>query len=179
MIGLYGVIKRQRAPARVWTAGRRLSRSESGSALVEMAISSAVILSIFFGVIEFGFALYSAQYVKEIARDLSRYAIVRGSACGFGMPNCGVTQSQLQTYAQQTYTYPGLDPTQLTVTATWYSPVKDSSGFVTSWSACGTACNAPGNLVKVQVTYPFPLSIPFWQATTLNMKGSTSMVIAQ
>jgi len=182
MIELSRTMKRLRGSATMRKASLRLRRSE-GSALVEMALSCAVILSIFFGVIQFGYALYSMQYVNEIARDLTRYAIVRGSAsCTFSMPNCSFTDtgSTLQAYAQQAYRYPGFNPNLLTVTATWYSPVM-TGGQVTSWTECGSGvgCNKPGYLVKVAVQYPFPLSIPFWKATTLNSHASSSLVISQ
>ena len=161
---------------------------ESGSALVEFALSAAMIFAMFFGIIQFGSALYTYQYANEVARELTRYAIVRGSACT-AMPNCGFTDSNstLQTYARATYTYPGLDATQLSVSTTWYSPVHNSNGTINTsgsgngWTACasGSGCNMPGHMVKVSVSYPFLLSIPFWRATTLNVTSSSSMVISQ
>jgi Flp pilus assembly protein TadG len=161
---------------------RRRLGGECGSALVEMAISAALIFALFFGIIEFGFALYAYQYVDEAARGLTRYAIVNGSSCT-AMPNCGFTDSgaTLQTYARTNYTYPGLDLTKVTVTNTWYSPVLNTDGTVKSWSACasGTGCNKPGDLIKVTVSYPYLLSIPFWRQTTLNVSSTSSMVISQ
>ena len=161
---------------------RRRLGGESGSALVEMAISSALIFALFFGIIEFGFALYDYQYVDEAARGLTRYAIVNGSSCT-AMPNCGFTDSgtTLQTYARTNYIYPGLDLTKVTVTNTWYSPVHNTDGTVKSWSACasGTGCNKPGYLINVTVSYPYLLSIPFWRQTTLNVSSTSSMVISQ
>lgn len=169
---------------------RRLG-SESGSALVEFALSASLIFALFFGVIEFGNALYTYQYANEVARELTRYAIVRGSACT-AMPKCGFTDTgtdsngvpnggTLQTYARATYTYPGVDVTQVTVTNTWSSPVLNSDGTFQSWSACasGSGCNKPGYRVQVNVSYPFLLSIPFWKATTLKVTSSSSMVISQ
>jgi Flp pilus assembly protein TadG len=166
---------------------RRRLGGESGSALVEMALSAAVIFALFFGIIEFGFALYAYQYVDEAARQLTRYAIVNGSACT-AMPNCGFTDSSttLQTYARSNYIYPGLDPTKVTVKNTWYAPVVytttgPQNGTLASWSACGsgTGCNGPGDLIQVTVSYPFLLNIPFWRATTLTVSSTSSMVISQ
>jgi Flp pilus assembly protein TadG len=161
---------------------RRRLGGESGSALVEMALCAALIFALFFGIIEIGFALYAYQYVDDAARGLTRYAIVNGSACT-AMPNCGFTDSgsTLQTYARTYYTYPGLDLTKVTVTNTWYSPVLNSDGTVNSFSACasGTGCNKPGYLIKVTVSYPYLLSIPFWRQTTLNVSSTSSMVISQ
>jgi Flp pilus assembly protein TadG len=182
MIGSDGYLRRFRVAAIARSACRRVGRSESGSALVEFALAVSFIMALFFGVIQFGYALYTYQFVTEISRDLTRYAMVRGSACGFGMPGCGFTDlnSTLQTYAQAAYPYPGFDMSQLTVTNSWYSPVLNADKTVASWTPCtGSGCNAPGNMIQVTVQYPFLLSIPFWSATTLNVTSSSSLVIAQ
>jgi len=161
---------------------RRRFDGESGSALVEFALSAALIFALFFGIIEFGFGLYTYQYVDDVARGLTRYAIVNGASCT-AMPDCGFTDpgSTLQAYARANYPYPGVDLTKVTVTNTWYSPVLNSDGTLQSFTACasGSGCNKPGYLIKVTVTYPYLLNIPFWQATTLNVSSSSSMVISQ
>jgi len=137
-----------------------------------------------FAVIEFSFALYSYHFVNEVARNLSRYAMVRGSSCSSSstMPNCGFTDSgaTLQTYARATFVYPGVNSGQLNVTSTWYKPVP-ANGLNPTWTVCGsgTGCNAPGDMIQVTVTYPFFLSIPFWNSTTLNVSTSSRMVISQ
>lgn len=161
---------------------RRLVRGhDAGGSLVEFALSIGLVFAMLFGVIQFSFALYSYHFVNEVARDLSRYALVRGSAC-VTMPNCGFTDSgaTLQAYAQQTYQYPGINMSQVTVTSTWSKPATTSE-VNTVWNACasGTGCNAPGDMIAVTVTYPFPLSIPFWKSTTLNVTTTSRMVISQ
>jgi Flp pilus assembly protein TadG len=162
----------------------RLGDAESGSAMVDFALSSAVIFALFFGIIQFGYALYTFQFVNEVARELTRYAIVRGSACSSSssMPNCGFSDSgaTLQTYARSAYNYPGINSSQVTVTSEWFSPVPNADETVSSFASCsGSGCNKPGNAVKVTVTYPFLLSIPFWRATTLSVSSSSTMVISQ
>ncbi len=159
---------------------RPVVHRESGSAIVEFALSAGLVLCLMFAVIEFGYALYSYQYVNELARDLNRYAIVRGSACGFGMPGCNFgNSSSLQTHAQ-TYNSPGFDSSKLTVTATWYAP-STISAVNPTWTACAssTNCSGPGDMIQVTVQYPFLLSIPFWTSTTLNVTSTSMMVISQ
>src|SRR3974390_2268720 len=164
---------------------RGLRGGESGSALVEFAVSASLLLALLFGVIQFGYALYTYQFVNEVAREMTRYAIVRGSSCSASssMPNCGFTDSgsTLQTYAPSAYAYPGMTMSNLTVTDTWYSPVKNTDGTLNSWSACGSGsgCNKPGYMVKVTVSYPFLLSIPFVPKTTLTVASSSAMVFSQ
>lgn len=186
MCGLKGYGKHFRPTRGLPWEGRGSVRGELGSALVEFALAASIIFALFFGIIQFGFALYTYQFVNEVARELTRYAIVRGSSCALSssMPNCGFTDSgsgsTLQAYGQ-TYTYPGIDVTQVTVTTTWYSPVKNADQTLSSWSACasGSGCNAPGDLVQVTVTYPFLLNIPFVPSTTLGVTSTSSMVISQ
>src|ERR1039457_157305 len=158
---------------------RRFAFCDSGSSVVEFALSASVLLAMLFGVFEISLALYSYHFVDEAAREAARYASVRGSKC-VGMPDCGFTDSNTTLVAYvQTLHYPGIDSSKLTVTSTWYSP---SGGNNPTWTLCGSGvgCNIPldppnnvsGDMVKVQVSYPFLLSIPFWAATTLNFTSS-------
>lgn len=157
-------------------------RSESGSALVEMALSAGLILSIFFCVIQFGYALYTFQYVTEVAREMTRYSIVRGSACAGGMPNCSFydTGATLQSYVQSAYVYPGIDMSKVTVTTTWFQPVYNSDKTISSFTSCsGSGCNKPGYAMKATISYPFLLAVPFLPNTILHVSSSSVMVISQ
>ena len=184
MSGLTGYAEFLRSRVISPRKGRRPAR-ESGNALVEFALSAGIIFALFFGVIQFGYALYTYQFVNEVAREMTRYAIVRGSACSASstMPNCGFRDSgaTLQAYVQSAYAYPGINMSNVTVATTWYSPVLNSDGTVASFSVCGTGsgCNVPGNMVKVTVSYPFLLSIPFVPSQTLGVTSNSSMVISQ
>src|ERR1700751_4198757 len=84
--------------------------SEEGSALAEIAIASAVVFALLFGVIQVAYALYTYEYVSEAAREAARYAIVRGSTSCTNTPNlanCNATGTEIQTYVQG-LGYPGL-----------------------------------------------------------------------
>lgn len=147
---------------------------ERGSALVEFALSSIVLLALIFGVLAMCMALYTYHFVSDAAREGTRYAIVRGSSCstyGNLSAPCPVTTSaQVQTYVRS-LGFPIINPSSMNVTATW----------PTTGGACTPSvvpCNNPGNLVRVAVSYTFPLSIPFVQARTLTMTSSSQMVIA-
>ena len=147
--------------------------SDAGTALVEFAISASVLLMLVFGIIEMSYALYTYNYVSDAARVATRYAVVRGSGCT-GMPDCGITAAELQTYIQG-IAYPGIKPGSLTATTTWLSA---SSSQPTTWTACAGQCNSPGNAVEIQVTYAFPLFLPFWKSTSLSLKSTSQMVIS-
>ncbi len=137
-----------------------------------MALVSMVLFAMLFGIIEFSLALYTFNYVSDAAREGTRYAIVRGTSCNV-LTNCNVTAAQIQTYIQK-LGYPGMNPSNTTVTTTWFSP----SAAPVTWTACGSPCEAPGNAVQVTVTYSFPLSIPFVPKETLSLHSTSMMVIA-
>ena len=179
-------------------------RREDGNSLVEMAIVSAfVFLPLIFGIIQFSFALYAYNFVNLASRQASRYAAVRGTeSCVISptFPNCNMgpdtaggnnatDPSALQTYVRA-LTYPGINPNNLTVTTTYLARhvTSGAGGFSkTAWDvACTTTnpydnqeCNTPGNAVQVSVVYQFPLAIPFWKRATLNLTGTSHMVINQ
>jgi Flp pilus assembly protein TadG len=148
----------------------RAARCESGSAIVEFAMTSIILFTLVFGVMAIGLALYSYNVVAEAAREGSRYAIVRGSACN-SFSNCNVTSAQIQTYVKG-IGFPGINPASLTATAAWPTTGINCTPSI-------TPCNNPGNLVNVTVNYQFPLVIPFVPSRTLTMSSTSAMVISQ
>jgi Flp pilus assembly protein TadG len=154
-------------------------QEQSGAAIVEMAMSSTILFAMFFGLFQMTMASYTYQYVSDAAREGTRWAIVRGSSCATNTPNldhCGATSSDVQTYIKG-LGYPGLNGSNLSAAATWYSP---STSTPTTWTLCSSGtCNYPGNLVKVVVTYSYRFSVPFVMSRTMNIQSSSQMVIAQ
>jgi hypothetical protein len=95
------------------------------------------------------------------------------------LPGCGALNADIQTYVKS-LGYPGIDAaSKMTVTSTWYSASSSGTPPTTTWSLCAGTCNAAGNIVKVVVTYAFPLNIPFYPSGTLNMTSTSQMVISQ
>jgi Flp pilus assembly protein TadG len=150
---------------------REVADSDSGTALVEFAVSALVFLMMLFGSMEGFLAVYSHNFVADAARRACRYAIVRGSNCT-GMSDCNITQAQIQSYIRGN-PYPGIRMNQLTATVTW---LNASSTQPTTWSTCGTPpCNIPGNAVQVTVTYAFPIGI--WAYSNITISSTSQMVI--
>jgi Flp pilus assembly protein TadG len=151
---------------------RRALLVETGDTMVEFALSTIVLCSIMFGVIAICLALYTYNVTAESAREATRYAIVRGSACSAStFSNCNIDQGGLQTYVRG-IGFPGINPSSLTLTAAW--PTTGVACFPSV-----NPCNNPGDLVQVTVTYQFPLSIPFIPQRTLSMSSTSEMVISQ
>ena len=153
---------------------------QRGSAVVEMAVASAVLLGMVVGMYQMFLAFYTYHYIAEAAREGSRYAMVRGSTSCTNTPglnNCTATAAVVRGYVQG-LGFPGIDSINaMTVTVSWLTV---SSGQPATWSACSSGtCNVPGNQVKVQVQYAFPLALPFFTSNTLNLTSTSQMAIAQ
>ena len=146
--------------------------SEHGSTLIETAVSLVLLLTVVFGIMEVGWALYTYHFISEAAREGTRYAIVRGSSCAASGSLCtDASQANIQSYIEN-LGFLGINSGNMTVTATW-----PTTGAACTPSA--SPCNNPGNLVQVTVAYKFPLSIPFVKASTINMSSTSEMVISQ
>jgi Flp pilus assembly protein TadG len=173
--------------AEVATARGRLRRriaNDTGGAVLEMAMSSAILFAMFFGVFEIALASYTSNYVTDMAREGARYAIVRGSAsCGNTplLSNCGASAAAITAYVKG-LKYPGINPADLTVSVTYLTGTSSTStgSMVTTWATCTSdVCNLPGNMVNVAASYSFGLSIPFVPAKTINVSSASQMVIQQ
>jgi hypothetical protein len=176
-------------------------KGEEGGSLVEMALVSAfVFLPTIFAIFEVSFAVYSYNYVSQMARLATRYAVVRGSFscaiqsnfadCNMGPgggsnPTTPDGSTALQNYVRS-YGYPGINLSNVTVTATWWTADVTNPGTGsfsnTQWDIACTdttagACNPPTSAVKVKVSYSYPLNIPFWKQVTIPMSSTSEMVI--
>lgn len=172
--------------AAIGKAAHRLLRrvvGEEGASIVEMAIASSLVFAMMFGVIQMSLALYTYHFVSDAAREGSRWAMVRGGSCisnvskAYCSPTSadanGADNSDIQAYVQSLgYPY----ASNLTTSTKWLS------GTPSAPVTCGTTpsgCNTAGNQVQVTVSYSFPIAIPFWTATTINLQSASTMVIAQ
>lgn len=170
-----------RSKARAAAAGKRPGGiwGEEGSSLVEFAFVTVIFLSLLFGIFDFSLAFYTYHYVSDAAREGSRYALVRGSKCSTysNTTPCPAQESDIATYVQG-LNYPGIDPSHLTVTV----KTLQYSTSTRTFSACpsaGTACNDTGDQVQVKVLYAFPLRIPFWKDTSVDITSTSTMVYSQ
>lgn len=155
----------------------RCEAGERGSAVIEIALASVVLMGMILSMYQMFLAFYTYHYISEAAREGSRYAMVRGSTSCTNTPNldsCNATTAQIQNYVNG-LGFPGINA--MTVTVSWLTV---SSGQPATWSTCSSGtCNVPGNLVKVQVQYAFPLSLPFFSSSTVNLSSTSQMAIAQ
>jgi Flp pilus assembly protein TadG len=154
-------------------------RDTTGSAMLEMAASSMVVLLTILGVMECSRALYVEHAIGSTARDAARYAMVRGSswagtACASTTTfSCDATASDVQAYVQSVLP-PGVAASSLTISTTW-------SGQTAAGTACDTAngMNSPGCIVQVTLMYPFTFLLPLPSKAAIQFRGDAAMTISQ
>ena len=160
---------------------KAFGRSDSGSALIEFSASATLLMMVIFGTMETARALYVANFVSNAAPEAIRYAMVRGStwsgtACSSTTTSeCAATAANVSSYLTS-LAPPGVSTSTdyLTIATTW--PGTTPSGA--SCSAVGVK-NAPGCIVRVNVTYSFSYIFPFMPKGSLPLSSTSAMVISQ
>lgn len=150
--------------------GPKGPRIERGSTLVEFALVLIVLMLMMFGIIDFARALYTYHFVANVAREGTRYAIVRGATCNAALSGCPAEAlNSVPPYIQGLGTGIGIDPSLISVTATW-------PGAPSSATNCSN--DQPGCLVRVQVTYPFKFIFPLMPTQTCQIGTGASRITA-
>jgi len=103
--------------------------------MIEFSIIAVSALMLIFGMLNCAIAVYDYNFVSFAAREATRYAAVHGSSSASAASTTDISNFVI---AQSK----GLNGTKLTVS--------------TSWSPD----NSPGSTVRVQVSYPFTVTIP-------------------
>jgi Flp pilus assembly protein TadG len=128
--------------------------SKRGSSLPETVVILLALLTLTFGLLDFGRAIYSFVWITDIAQRADRWAIVRGSNC-VKLDHCGA--NQINNWASTFVLgndFAMVNPTSIGVSADY-----------------GTG-NGMGSLVVVYVTYPFNFLFPFMPKTTINLRAA-------
>ena len=156
---------------------------DSGAQLVEFALSVVVLIMFLFGVLAFCYAMYTYHFVSYAAQEGSRFAMVRGAdwpnTCtssappNFAIPySCRATSTDVQNFVRSIAS-PGINPNEITVTATWPGTAPNCTS---NCAACSTATSS-GCYVRVLVTYPYLLNVPFMRQSTFTFSGTSEKVI--
>jgi Flp pilus assembly protein TadG len=174
-------------------------KDEVGTSIVEFALVVTFFMTVLFGIVGFGHALYAYHFVDHAAKEATRYAVVRGSTCAndanggscqasnSASGTAGPTsQPDILTFVQS-IAPPGIDPSQLNVTvcgvgagSTGTPPVAIAAVNCadSTETFCSTTPNQPGCTVKVQVNYTFRFIVPLISLSSLPLSSSSEMVIA-
>jgi len=141
---------------------RGAARGESGSSIVEMAVTLPILLAFVFGLMQVCFAYYTYETISESAREGTRYAIVRGSTCQTSAKvSCTASASSIQSY----------------VMALGWPNV--AGGTITAVASFPDGDEVPGHRVLVKVNCAFPYKIPFVSTEAFSMSSSSEMYIVQ
>jgi Flp pilus assembly protein TadG len=153
---------------------RAAQRQESGQTVVEFAITLTILLTSVFTLMEICLMFYTYATISECAREGTRYAMVRGSSCvtagatGAGA-SCTASTSSINSYVAS-LRYPNVGGGTMTVNTTFSA---DAVSFTTSGN------NAPNDIVRVQITYNFPVKLPFVPKNSLTLKSQSQIYIVQ
>ena len=157
-----------------WPRVRSLRGGESGATLIEFAIGLSVLLTGVFTLMEICLMFYTYATIDECAREGARYAIVRGSSCltngvtGAGV-SCTASADTVNSYVKG-LRYPNAAGGAMTVDTTYSA---DGAIFT------ATGNNDPNDIVRVLVTYTFPIKLPFVPKNSLSLSAQSQMYIVQ
>jgi len=152
---------------------------ERGSSLVEQSFVLVFLLTLMFGIIDFGRALYTYHFVSNVAREATRWASVRSSKCTV-LPECPGDSSgnDVQTaFTANTANLAGMgiDSSKLTLNTRWVVPPG-----VGAASCKAAGLNQVGCMVHVDVSYSYTfLFAPFIAAPAVKMSSSSEMLVTQ
>jgi Flp pilus assembly protein TadG len=138
------------------------AHAQRGATSSETAIIMMVLLGFTFGIVDFGRALYTYDFVANLAREGARWAIVRGPNCTLyapGLDHCPAQSSDVQTYVQSLSegATPGTIDATLNLNGT-----------------CSTGTSG-GCTAKVTVSYQFAFIAPFVSTLEIPMTSTSTM----
>lgn len=113
-------------------------RSERGETLIEFAFASVIFLTMIFGALEFGIAVWNYNLVSNLAQEGARYAAVHGQQSG--------------------------SPIDITAVGTFVQARAVGLSVSTTMPAAPNTL-APGSLVEVRVSHTLSVGgglLPFW-----------------
>jgi Flp pilus assembly protein TadG len=132
------------------------NRRERGAVILEAGLTFLLFFTLVFGILGLGWAVYVYNQVSELAREATRYAIVRGAtAC----PPSGNSSPLITSFVESKAS--GLRSSDLSVATT-----------------CTPNHNA-GSVVTVQVQYALSPIVPLIPQQVLTLQSSSQMVISQ
>jgi Flp pilus assembly protein TadG len=148
---------------------RQCQARQAGQAMVEFMLVVIFLLVLFASILQVILLLHAYNTLADSAKEGIRYAIVHGTGngncSGPGKPSASPPIICTDTTGQNVQTV------VTNFAAVSFQPVSASSVTVdyNPNNANGTACNVPGCLVRVTVSYPYQAFFGLgWPSVTLN-----------
>jgi Flp pilus assembly protein TadG len=149
---------------------RRSIRSERGQSLVELAVTLPILVLLLLGTLDFGMAIFSYSMLRDAAQEGAFYG-------SFNPSNIAEIENRARNIS------PHADD------IVFSSPVKlrDKKQIKVSVRALGNFCqgakNGVANSIQVNVTYRYPMLMPFVGrligSRTIPLTGTATNVILQ
>jgi Flp pilus assembly protein TadG len=141
---------------------RKKLAEDDGQSMVEFAVTLPVLFTLIFCFMEMCLAFYTHNMISELAREGTRYAMVRGSSClTSASSSCQATASQVNTFVSAVG-FPNLGGGTITPVTTY----PDGNAAI-------------GSRVQISITYVFPITMPFVPTNSISMSSTSVATIIQ
>jgi Flp pilus assembly protein TadG len=128
-------------------------QNERGAAAVEFALLLPVLLTILYGIIEFGMIMYGREVVTNASREGARAGIIQVSP--------KPTSGQITTIATNYLTGTGINPSQVTIVVTGAGGASPTMLTVTA------TYNYPWLVPYIPAVLGLPSPLPITMSTTM------------
>jgi TadE-like protein len=147
----------------------RRSRTQGGSAMLEGAFVLLPMMAMFFAMMDFPFALFIQNSLREGVREGVRYAITQQSSGG---SQDASIKSVVETYSMGFLTDADITAGKSTFAITYYN----GTTLVNAGSGIGS--NGEGNIVVVSASVQHSWMAPVWRSTGIfSFSASSSDVM--
>jgi Flp pilus assembly protein TadG len=141
---------------------RKKLAEDDGQSMVEFAVTLPVLFTLIFCFMEMCLAFYTHNMISELAREGTRYAMVRGSSClTSSSSSCQATASQVNTFVSG-IGFPNLGGGTISPVTTY----PDGNAAI-------------GSRVQISITYVFPITMPFVPTNSISMSSTSVATIIQ
>jgi len=149
---------------------QKFSRSERGQSLVELAITLPILVLLLLGTLDFGMAIFSYSMLRDAAQEGAFYG-------SFNPSNIAEIENRARNISPRAEDEIFSSPVQL----------RDTDLIKVSVRALGNYCqgaeNGAANSIQVNVSYKYPLLMPFIGrligSNTIPLTGTATNVILQ
>ncbi len=124
---------------------KRRTQSETGQSLTEFAMILVFLLALLAGVFDVGRAFFAYIIIRDAAAEGAVYGSIAEKSDLAGFKNAVAAR------VENSF----LDPSDTSTT-----PI-DLASMTVQVDVLGSACAAPGNSVRVQIDYVYPIAMPF------------------
>ena len=155
------------APARKTYVSSR-SRRQAGSAALEGALVLLPLMAMFFAIIDFPFAIFIQNTLRDSVREGVRFAITQQTGAG---GQDAAVKAVVEKYSLGFLTDADITALKSTFTITYYDAT-------TLAAVTGTGSNAQGNICLISTSVQHSWMAPVWRSTgILSFNASSSDVM--